>query len=442
MKKNISEFIKKQIPLVSLYIKDNSKVVLLSVFFLIVLTVYIYAKSLEPEKQVIHTKERVTFEGGRILGTKNSIYERKEKILSKKIERLEDTQASFSRTIGIINQKIDDLLGKIKKEEIPIKKAPEENKGNFKGQDKPSEKINSPPSPPGVGFYPSSESLEVQNQALTELSQSSSLGYRKVPPKDKKKKAVSRKVRKRKTSAVISFPVKTKLKRTLKEVKLPSGSFVKGKLLVGVMAPEGRALPVLIQLDRAFVGPNRSQIDLTGCFIIAKSTGNLSTEIVEMQTTKISCVSKSGRMFERKINGFVADQKTSSFGIPGKVHSKQGRVASMAFISSVVQGIGSAIQQLQTNTQTNSLGGTSTSITGSQASFIAAGGASSAAGKITDWYLKNAEGLKPQISVESGKDLFVIVKDTVGLPNWYFKRPKLTKKLKNSSFSFLSQILK
>ena len=103
MKKNISEFIKKQIPLVSLYIKDNSKVVLLSVFFLIVLTVYIYAKSLEPEKQVIHTKERVTFEGGRILGTKNSIYERKEKILSKKIERLEDTQASFSRTIGIIS---------------------------------------------------------------------------------------------------------------------------------------------------------------------------------------------------------------------------------------------------------------------------------------------------------------------------------------------------
>ena len=227
-------------------------------------------------------------------------------------------------------------------------------------------------------------------------------------------------------------------------VKIPSGSYVKTKLLTGVEAAEGRAIPVLLQADFAFVGPNKTKIDLSGCFLIAKSTGNLSIERVEMQATKISCVSRSGRMFERSLNGFVADAKDTSFGIIGKVNSKQGRVASMAFLSSIVSGVGNAIKQAQTTTQTNAFSGGSGSssvITGSQAKYMAAGGASSAASLVTNWYLRHAQKLLPTINVGSGQDVWIVLQNTVDLPNWYFRKQKRKGRGKGSpSYSFLTRL--
>jgi conjugal transfer pilus assembly protein TraB len=238
--------------------------------------------------------------------------------------------------------------------------------------------------------------------------------------------------------SVISFPVKTKEKVPEMGVSLPAGSFVKAKLLTGIEAPEGKALPVLMQADFAFVGPNKSRVDLSGCFLIAKSTGNLSIERVEMQASKISCVSRSGQIFERDLNGYVADGQDNSFAVIGSVNSKRDRVATTAFLSSVVDGIGKAVSQAQTSTETNPLGGKSTSITGDQGKYIAASGASTAAQSVTQWYLKHAESLLPTINVGSGQDVWVIVQDSVSLPNWYFERHQES----DGSLSFLSNFMK
>ncbi len=221
-------------------------------------------------------------------------------------------------------------------------------------------------------------------------------------------------------------------------VNLPSGSFVKAKLLTGVEANESKALPVLLQADYAFVGPNKSRVDLSGCFLIAKSTGNLSIERVEMQTTKISCVSRSGRSFESELNGYVADGKDNSFAIMGEVNSKQDRVATMAFLASIVEGISSAIGKAQTSMQMNPMGGSSTTVTGDDAKYIAAGGAGNAASVVTQWYLKHAENLLPTINIGSGQDVWIIVQDSVALPNWYFQRSKG----ENGELSFLSNLMK
>ena len=205
-------------------------------------------------------------------------------------------------------------------------------------------------------------------------------------------------------------------------VALPTGAFVKAKLLTGVEAPEGKALPVLMQADYAFIGPNKSRVDLSGCFLIAKSTGNLSIERVEMQVTKLSCVSKSGKMFERTVNGYIADGTDNSFAVIGEVNSKRDRVASMAFLSSVVEGIGNAVSQSQTTTRISENGATTSMVTGSQGKYIGATAASNAASAVTSWYLKHAEKLLPTINIGSGHEVWVIMQDSVSLPNWYFKR--------------------
>jgi hypothetical protein len=157
-----------------------------------------------------------------------------------------------------------------------------------------------------------------------------------------------------------------------------------------------------------------------------------------MQANKISCVSKSGRMFEKELNGFMADGKDSSFGITGLVNSKQDRVASVAFLSSIVQGIGSAIQQAQTQTQANALGGASSIVSGDQAKYMAAGGVSNAASLVTNWYLQHAQNLLPTINIGSGQDVWIVLQDTVDLPNWYFARAKNTQAV--GSFSYLSRL--
>src|SRR5690606_18276334 len=74
--------------------------------------------------------------------------------------------------------------------------------------------------------------------------------------------------------AIISFPVKDTAPTDI-GVVIPSGSYVKAKMMTGVEAPEGKNYPVLLQLDYAFVGPNRTKVDLTGCFGISKAQGDL-----------------------------------------------------------------------------------------------------------------------------------------------------------------------
>jgi hypothetical protein len=386
-------------------------------------TLYTISKVQDSVTQVHIHKESVKFEGGRTIGDGRSIYQMKDKVVSKRIDTLENS-------VKLLNETLTKFVEKTSEE-----KTEEKTEGLKKNESVPpkgeNEKIPT--------AAPTSVSEEVTfSDSPSSLSVSSVPSYSESPS--------PRPVSKRKTfvreiprgPSIISFPVQGK-ERVQEEmtVKVPAGSYLKAKLLTGVEASESRPVPVLLQADFFFVGPNKSKIDLSGCFIIAKSQGNLSIERVEMQANKISCVSKSGRMFEKELNGFMADGKDSSFGITGLVNSKQDRVASVAFLSSIVQGIGSAIQQAQTNTQANALGGASTIVTGDQAKYMAAGGVSNAASLVTNWYLQHAQNLLPTINIGSGQDVWIVLQDTVDLPNWYFAKSKAQAV---GSFSYLSRL--
>ena len=215
--------------------------------------------------------------------------------------------------------------------------------------------------------------------------------------------------------------------------------FVKAKILTGVDVPEGRTYPVLMVLDYSYVAPNDHKIDLSGCFMIAKAEGDLSTERVQMQPTKMSCVSKHGKMFERAVKGFVADDKDNSFAMQGKVQSKQGRVASMAFLASVIEGVGKAVQATQTTQSTNAFGGTQSAMTGDAEKYVVAGGAANAASMVAQWYLKQAQNLAPTVSVGSGRDVWIVMSEKVSLPEEYFKKEGV--KGNEGIYSYFTRVL-
>lgn len=382
----------------------NQKLATLFLILLVLGAIYILGKREDSRVVTYHEKRQPDFSNGRILDSSDGIYKKKDRIVTEKLNDLEEQIRSLTEKMTYQGKELKRLQS-----------SPTEEAVN-----NPNEPISTNPIP----LDPPTRPLVTEKYSPDQLVQTQAIVSTPRPAKS--------------TSgpAVITFPVKSIGKEGPLGVKLPSGSFVKAKLLTGVEAPEGKALPVLLQADYAFVGPNKTKIDLSGCFLIAKSTGNLSIERVEMQATKISCVSKSGRMFERDLSGFVADSKDNSFAVIGDVNSKQDRVAAMAFLSSIVEGIGGAISQAQTSTMTNAVGGSSLAITGDQKKFIAASGASNAAAAVTSWYLKHAENLLPTINIGSGQDLWVIVQDSIELPNWYFKKTQV----RDTGFKFLSNI--
>ncbi len=242
-------------------------------------------------------------------------------------------------------------------------------------------------------------------------------------------------VKKVKEQSVISFNIKAR-KVKKRKIILPAGSYVKGTVLTGRREPEKETYPVLIQLDYAYIIPNKKKLDLSGCFVLTKAQGSLSAEEVKMQLEKLSCVSEEGELFEKKINGYVADGIDNSFGINAEIISKQDRVAAMSFISSIAEGVGKALQFAQTTQMTNSSGGSSSIVSGDKGKYLVGAGVSNAASQVTRWYLKQAESLLPKIKINSGIKIYAVMLESVELPLSYFKN-RLIKRGNKDVFNYI-----
>ncbi len=373
------------------------------------LVFYIWNHSQEQVTRVYESQSKGDFKDGRVLGSQgDSLYENKERLLSKTLSEFQEANAAFKETAS----KLEARVGELEKKKDGV--VPPEIGAVPPGT------AGTPPNLPdrNVQFGAPPEGLEVTQGAPLPARSAFSPGVTGIQTTGQGGSSV----RTSRGASVISFPVKEVSREKTTGVVIPPGSYVKAKLMTGVEAPEGRTFPVLMQLDYAYIVPNKKRLDLSGCFMIAKSQGDLSTERVQMQATKLSCVGQDGKMFEREVSGFVADDKDNSFAVMGTVNSKQDRVATMAFLSSVVEGVGKGIQQAQTTQSMNPLGGTSSIVSGSQMAYLGAGGASNAASQVTQWYLKQAQNLLPTINVGSGQDVWIVMQETVRLPNDYFRK--------------------
>lgn len=344
----------------------------------------------QKESRIIERSTEINFQNGRILNDReSSFYYGKERLLSQKAQAMMDAQAQIQARMAELEKKLAAA------QTVPPLPAAG-----------PGAEASPPPSSDLQVYSPTEE---FQGTQASELPGTSTMKRTRV-------RGVGH------GPDLIAFPVKGDTKN--EGVMLPAGSYVKAKILTGVDVPEGKTYPVLMVLDFSYVAPNDHKIDLSGCFMIAKAEGNLSTERVQMQATKMSCVSRKGKMFERDVNGFIADDKDGSFAMKGKVNSKQGRVAAMAFLSGIVQGVGQAVQAAQTQQNVNPLGGSSSVMTGDSSKYMVAGGAANAAGMVAQWYLQQAQSLSPTVEVGSGRDVWIVMKDKISLPEEFFKKER------------------
>ncbi len=198
---------------------------------------------------------------------------------------------------------------------------------------------------------------------------------------------------------------------------LPTGSHVKARIVSGVEANAREPYPVLLQLDYAFTGPNKTRIDLSHCFMIAKARANLSTERVMMETENLSCVGENGEHFKSDAKAFVAGSD-NTFGATGTYISKQGQVLLAAVLASIAKNAGSAIAEAQKTTSIfgSDKAATAANVTGSKAAFVAGSSMIDGGAMVAQWYLEQAKELLPSIGVGSGQDVFVVMLETIKIP--------------------------
>jgi len=360
------------------------------------------------DRHIIERRVATDFQQGRILNDREStFYYGKERQLSKKTQAMLDGQNKLEEKIAELEKKLQE--------------------------------VQSPPVTTGTPVIQEgsrSTSLTGEQSHLQLYETPEGIEPSTVTPL--KKSTTGARTYLKKGSDLISFPVKPSTSKS-EDMVLPAGSYVKAKILTGVDVPVGKTYPVLMVLDFSYIAPNDHRIDLSGCFMIAKAEGDLSTERVQMQATKMSCVSKKGKMFERAVNGFVADNNDGSFAMKGKVNSKQGRVAATAFLAGVVEGVGKAVQAAQTTQSTNAFGGSTSVLTGDTATNAMAGGASNAAGMVAQWYLQQAQNLAPTVEVGSGRDVWIVMNDKVKLPEEFFKKERSAGS--ESIYSYFTRVL-
>ncbi|MCB9228973.1 MAG: hypothetical protein H6618_05120 [Deltaproteobacteria bacterium] len=207
-----------------------------------------------------------------------------------------------------------------------------------------------------------------------------------------------------------------------KMVSLPNGSVAMGTLLSGVEVSQ-HPEDVLIQLDYAFIGPNGSVVEMSGCRMWASVTGDEATKRIKGSAEKITCMSESGRDFTVDGEAKIIDGSDEYMGVKGEtVFYGKDSAMFLDFINSGLRAFGEAMAQFQVKTEIRGIENpTSVSnVTGDEAKYIAGKSLSGSMGKMMNWWVDYYMSLSPKIAVPTGTKVFMGIKGNMMIPEEFF----------------------
>ncbi|MDP5012839.1 MAG: TraB/VirB10 family protein, partial [Alphaproteobacteria bacterium] len=118
---------------------------------------------------------------------------------------------------------------------------------------------------------------------------------------------------------------------------VPAGSFVRGRLTSGVVAPtsvqsSSNPQPIHIELTNFGNLPRGFKTDVKQCFLIGSAYGDLSSERVLMRLETLSCVErKTEEIIELDVDGFVTGEDGAN-GLRGILVDRTGPAMRNAFL--------------------------------------------------------------------------------------------------------------
>ncbi len=195
---------------------------------------------------------------------------------------------------------------------------------------------------------------------------------------------------------------------------IPETGYVKGVLLGGIavstsIGSSSEPVPVIIRITDRGNLPKNFNIDLTHCQIMGSSYGDLSSERAVVRAEVLSCKDEVNELiYTTKIAGIIFGDDGMN-GIKGKVVQTSGKHLKNAMLGSMISGFGQ-IAERQEQLSVTSLGAVSTNqqSLGQLAQNGVLAGTSSAAEKIADYYIKQAETMSPILLISGGTKVDVV----------------------------------
>ena len=195
---------------------------------------------------------------------------------------------------------------------------------------------------------------------------------------------------------------------------IPETAYVKGILLGGIavstsIGSASEPVPVVIRITERGSLPKNFNIDLTHCKIMGSSYGDLSSERAIVRAEVLSCSDPiSELIYTTKIAGLIHGDDGMN-GIKGKVIQTSGKHLKNAIVGSMISGFaGSAKGQDQMIITSFGAGATKKKGMGDMLQDGAFAGASNAAEKIADYYIKQAESMSPVLLVSGGTKVDIV----------------------------------
>jgi conjugal transfer pilus assembly protein TraB len=210
---------------------------------------------------------------------------------------------------------------------------------------------------------------------------------------------------------------------------LPPNSIAKAKVIVGVDASAGVSsqsdpLPVVLRIT----GPARSvyrdgkllSTRIEGCLVNGAARGDLSSEKVYVKLQRMTCPQANGRFAVSDVKGFIAF--AGKTGVRGRVVSREGSLATQAFLAGLAGGFGRGF-----SANANSLfTGANTIVTGGKREQLSTGdilqggfgqGVAEAGDMVSKYLIERAEQYQPVIEMPTGIDVEIVFLEGVFIQN-------------------------
>lgn len=192
---------------------------------------------------------------------------------------------------------------------------------------------------------------------------------------------------------------------------VPTGSFAQAIVLSGADGDASvngskHTAPILMQITGKVFEPNGHTNNLNGCFVTADTFGDISSERNMVRLVTLSCNKKDGQVLDlNNVQGFVTDGK---YGVRGRVVTRNGELLFYSGMSGLASGLGDAIKQQYTTQSISPLGSTSTVNNDKTFQYAGASGASTALGKLAEYYIKRADQYHSIVELNPGSHVTIV----------------------------------